>query len=375
MAVRAAIWALAAAMMLPVAVARGASERQSHDIYDFMVMNVCVDGHDRPLAGVAPTDPGCLRQRNIRVGEPIPYHLHNFPGRNRGCASRLGDVSKDNIPIRKDDETRIVSFYDHGIDPTCPDVAPGSPHFGRYDPGREGASIQWVDHDFGFIMGSWSPVAPSSWLTPSCRDGSSSSTRFFRGWVIGPRTVPPMNQPGFGVFGSAIVHLTGPIGSLPCPRRFHRYFTDWMSGMMRFSGGMTLETLVSEHYPRAAADGTSPGLSQQVERTYWTDAFGLTRWEKWARAGWIHPRSHRSAADLAAALFRAKRCDAPMGLPSFKTAAPHGQERYQATVGGGARAQVWYMTECHDFTNIVRDPTGLSPDVWGAVVSPQYWAR
>ena len=49
------------------------AQMTSDKLSDFMIMDVCVDQHDRVLADQVPGDPGCSRRRNIRAGEELFY--------------------------------------------------------------------------------------------------------------------------------------------------------------------------------------------------------------------------------------------------------------------------------------------------------------
>ena len=350
------------------------------DIRAFMVMEVCVDAGDHVRRGLAPTDADCTRRRKIREGEPLPYHLHNFPAAGAPCRQRLGTVAKDNIPVTKGGVTRIVSFYDQGVDHDCADAAPSDPWFGRSDPGREGGSVQWADAAFGFIMGSWSPVSPSYLRSPLCADHPDSSRALFRGWVIAPAHVPDITTAiGFGVFPSKL-DLGSPAATFGhCPDHFNRGFSTWTRTEAGFRSGLRLEAIVASHYSRADRRGTSPGDSLQLERTYWTREFGLSRWEKWAREDWVHPRSYRPVAELAQALHKGGACG--RGLPlrgpigeALLVAPADTAYRYgeRLTDSASGVAHLWFMTLCHDYTNIVRDPDP-APPVWGGVMDDAYW--
>ncbi|WP_374308558.1 hypothetical protein [Methylocella sp.] len=358
-----------------------AAQIASNDILDFMIMDVCVDAADHILPGVTPYDAACSKRRNIRAGEKIPYHLHDFPAKNAGCAGRLGAISKDNIPIERDGVTRVVSFYDKGVDHSCPDVAPNAPRFGELESAGEGGSVQWADDGYGFIMGSWSPVALSSWRTPLCQENPNSSRRFARAWVIGPAKLPPRGVAGVGVF--AAKHESGDPAATAgsCPRAYGRSANVWVRDEVAFKSGHTLEALVSDHFSK---DVTSPrgADAMQIERTYWTKEFGLSRWEKWARADWVHPRSGKSAMDLAQTLYASGMCSDPYmrkRAPSPKLTigpaegAPAGVYAQTVTVGG--QSHQWVMTLCRDYTNVVVDENGGLEPKWGEAISPAYWAR
>jgi hypothetical protein len=355
---------------------------QSDKLQDFMIMDVCVDQHDRIDPALVPGDRDCTRRRNIRAGEAVPYHLHNFPRPGSPCPQRLGSISKDNIPIEKHGVTRIVSFYDRGVDHSCPDAKPDAPTFGKLDTGREGGSVQWIDEHWGYIMGSWSPQALSYWLTPSCAAAPDTAGRFRYGWVIGPATLPPEGQGGFAVFQSKLINLKD--GAVPeagdCPKRFAKPFTMWMRDRFTYKDGRSLDSLISMRFSSSTKDGRGPGPATQVEITYWTKEFGLTRWEKWGRDDWVHPRSKIAVATLGRTLFESGTCSPPYSfrsspVPGLTIADSGSGDDYSRTFTQDGESHAWHMSLCSDYTNIVKDADGGLVPPWGQGLSDIFWVE
>ncbi|TCK30824.1 hypothetical protein EV667_0928 [Ancylobacter aquaticus] len=345
-------------------------------IADYMAMDVCVDAADAIIPNLVPGDAACARRRDLRPGETPPYELRNFLNPGGHCTEDGGTVAKLNRPVERGGQTRIVSSTLSLPVSPC-GGARGRP--GR--PGEGGASIQWHDEGYGFIMGSYSPVALSVYQTPLCRDGSVSSRRFFRGWVIAPATVPAVGQGGFGVFESRLA--TGAASALPaaCPTRYRRALTTWLVAPMRYTSDRELVSIVSSHFAQVSRDGLSPGATLQMEQTYWTREFGLSRWEKWAREDWVHPRSHRSAPDLARELRQRGRCGPAVGgtfdissRTRFTDAPGHDDAYARAIVDPrSGRSQLWLMTLCEDYTNIRVRPAGKALPDASAIADPAYW--
>jgi len=346
-------------------------------ISDYMIMDVCVDASDRVLPGLVPGDAGCTRHRDIRPGEPPPYELRNFANPGGNCDADDGSIIRLNRPVERAGETRIVSSNT----PVPPGPCGGGRGRSAANPGEGGASIQWYDDGYGFIMGSYSPVALSIYQTPLCRDGSRSSRRFFRGWVIAPAAVPDVGRSGFGVFEGRLA--TGAASALPdaCPTRYRRALTTWLVTPMRFTAGREAVSIVSSHFAQVSRDGLSPGRTMQMEQSYWTREFGLSRWEKWAREDWVHPRSGRPAPELARELRERGRCGAPAGgsfdvspRTRFTEAPGHDDVYARAIVDprSGER-HLWLMTLCEDYTNIrLRPADAPAPNV-STIADPAYW--
>lgn len=369
---------LVAAWVLPVPAAR------AEPVADFMVMEVCLDPDGAILAGTSPIDATCGPRRKIAGGEVPPYRLRNWPPGNGDCAGGL--IVKYNVPVIRDDVTRIVSFSNHADGCDTNDGAEVA----------RGLSVQWHDDQFGFIMASWSPVAMSSFQSPLCSAGSGGPERFYRGWVIAPETLPEPGKPGWGVFPSHLTTGPAPGPSDACPERFASGLTVWIVDDMVFGAGSSettpLRAVVSHHYSRSSLAGDGPGAAMQMERTYWTREFGLTRWEKWARDDWTNPRSQRPATELAHSLFARLRCNRPYALPAQVT--PHMQSdgltgdgfwrqtlHYAANVAAHdaghdaatAKGHGWVMTLCEDYTNLARTPPPANVLADAARIDSRYW--
>ncbi|OLP58222.1 hypothetical protein BJF93_06250 [Xaviernesmea oryzae] len=326
-------------------------------ISDFMTMDVCVGADGRPVAGI-PGDGACKRHRDIKPGEAPSYTLQNFASPRANCPN--GPIAKVNVPVIKDGNTRIVSSTIR--QPAC--GKPGPTGGGDDDGNQNGASIQWFDQGYGFIMGSYSPVALSTFESDRCLTNSNSSQRFFRGWVIGPAEVPALGASGYGIFPSKL--KTGKAATLMggCADRYNRALTTWSVNDVTFKSNRKLVSIVADHYAQGAPDGQTPGDAKQVERTYWTREFGLSRWEKWAREDWVHPRAKKTAPELAQALFAAGRCSAPMSqpvafnksmqvIPSQTTDGAYSKVILNPATG---EQHTWYMTLCEDYTNAAESP-------------------
>jgi hypothetical protein len=266
--------------------------------------------------------------------------------------------------------TRIVSFYDQARDG---DAGDGDTPF------TKGVSIQWHDDAYGFIMGSWSPVALSNFESPLCAANATNSRRFFRGWVLAPRILPPPRQPGWGVFPAANRASKAGVPMGGCAAHYRRALTLWIVDDVAFRAAR-LRAVVSHHYASVDREGIAPGPAEQVERTYWTKEFGLTRWEKWSREDWRHPHSQRSAGELGAALFERDRCGRPYSLP----AAINAGTAMEPVRDDGAYSQVaidprtgerhrWFVTLCEDYTNLAPSPPASFRGAANAKIEPAFW--
>ena len=323
-------------------------------IAGFMVMTVCADAHDSVLPGIAPTDAACARPRKIRAGELPPYQLTSFAAAGRPCADRHGIDTQENITVTVGTQLRVVSLTRHAPYIGCktPSVLPAALF----------ASVEGSDDQYGYIMGSGSPAGLSEFDSPAlCQIAPNSSRRFTRGWVIAPAVLPEPGQPGTMVLDSTVFAGNSALAFGACPGGVHRSLSAWVLDTANFTSGLRLQTVISNHYAQTDVPGLSPGAAQQMERTYWTREFGLSRWEKWAREDWT--LNGTSAPVLARTLFGEKTCTAPYALPA-RTTSRMQMGPVEAT---GAWSQVlrnpvtgeqhvWYLVHCDDFTNIARQP-------------------
>jgi hypothetical protein len=341
----------------------GAPARAS-EIRDFLLMDVCVDDADRILPNLVPGDRACRRRRDIRHGETPPYRLRNFRHQTSVCSRSPSAIFKENFLLTLNGVTRVVSSYSRETDVDCR----GAP-LERSAASDGGSSVQWHDSEFAFIMGSWSPVSLSSFVTPACANAIRSSERFFRGWVIAPVDLLTTRRPGFGAFQSA--HSTSQPDSLmeSCPVRFRKALTTWHIHEVTYRSGVTLDSIVSNHYAQVDRSGSTPGAAMQVERTYWTREFGLTRWEKWARMDWRHIRSGETAPELAKRVRASGRCSSPPRTKiifnqDFSIQPSENSDFFleQIEVREKPPETRWVMTLCEDYTNVVREnpPSGMA---------------
>ena len=350
---RASQFAALLTFLLPTGAAQAAS------ITDFMVMTVCTDAAGALQTSMAPIDPGCRSRRKLLPGEPAPYRLTTFSAANDVCANRQGVVVRHNMPVVVNGVTRIVSYDDH------------IPRSGCRLSGEQlsyGASIQGTDGLFGFILGDDGPTGQINFESPPiCRAFPASARRFSRGWGIGPVNLPSPGGSGFVAMPAVLgIGDPGVVLSRPCPQGGPLALTTWTMDRMIFTGGLTLDALVSDHFSRANLVGTGPGAAQQMERTYWTAEFGLTRWEKWARADWTGGGTPVPA--LGRAAWATPTCSPPHGMAMTGDQQPgplRTQGEWSQIMRDARTGQqfTWFLLDCRDYSNIDRTAQSAPPAV------------
>jgi hypothetical protein len=280
-----------------------------------MVQNVCLDAGGQVITGLSPIggDRRCVRQRDLRPGETLPYHKHDHPATSDGRNAPGGYQRHNSFPVETaglgtviehtfdfgSGEGRRFGVFDSPSDGgdiavlSPPSVTPGTVSFGATEDGSSG---------FLFWIG-------------ECT-GPLSATALAHSWLIAefdPVNPSPLQGETVARVGRA------KLGDHSCPSRFVGAWTQWSVRPFRYRAApgqgepLVLTTLVSEHYSNARrAD------ADQVERFYFTRELGGTRWESWGNRNGNRQYSAGFVAEQAARFAASGRCSAaepPAGGP------------------------------------------------------------
>lgn len=271
-------------------------------VADLLTQDVCVRADGVPL----PTDPydGCpagATARDLRIGDPLPYHRHDQPG----PGAPLGYQRHDSFP-RPLGPTgrRFVHTFD---------FAP----FGEYNPDHDGYDVVEADGAMASIVGTRDPVGlAQTFFGPGCALDDS--------WLLFPTASPLV--PGERTAQLVLVGWERARQAFPgrCPGRLDQALTRYAVRDVDFGGVLgsrvrRLQALVVDHYGGAAV-----ATADHIERFYFTGLYGLSRWERWGRTGTP----------------RAEGCAGP------------------TTEGGFIRV------DCRDWTHIVPDPDPYPAAAW-----------
>lgn len=240
-----------------------------------MIQNVCLDAAGTVIAGRSPIDPGggCTRQRDLRAGERLPYHKDDHPAARDRAALPLGYQRHDSFPVSTagfgeavedsfdfgEGLGRRFGVFDEGLGDGGDIVllAPGAVSIGATEDGGAG---------FQLFVGA------------GCRDPIGPAA-LARSWIIA------LYRPGDPLAGETVARLNDlrEGHQQACPSRLNFAFTRWQVKPVRYDAGITLLTLISEHY-----GGKAPDRASHVERFYFTRELGATRWESWANPERAH---------------------------------------------------------------------------------------
>jgi hypothetical protein len=410
---------LVGAILLPgLLLALGAAPVQAQvagPISHFMTMSVCT-ATSSPTApaiqGIAPGDTGCKYTRPIMVGETPPYTMRDFApnyiaATHASCPGTYGPLLRANVLATINGVTRSVTMSQTGTATTCLSAAQVGGDAGLTD-----TSVQSSDPStgYGYIMGDSGPngislndaynLFPNGATTggipstPVCKTSTPySAARFANSWVIGLSPVSA-SLPGPIQFATVNLQNTSPDeftaeqqAGVTCSTPYVGSFHIWRDDWFMFFSGRQLQTVVAAHYAQAAANNAGPGAAQEMERTYWTGEFGLSRWEKWTRDDLLvnGVASNVTAKQLlshavCAQVGRAAGVPYPIVTNasdshtsgSMVLSSVNGV--YQKVVGPDGVSHSWYLTLCADYTNIDRSVTGQPLPAVPAVYDPM-WAN
>lgn len=356
----------------------------SVEFKDFLVMNVCTSGAVVDKTKIPGRD-SCTAQRNLTTGESVHYHLRDFPNTTGTCKEKISGREITSIYVLFNNNIRALGYTDVGFDPnedpTCI-LSASDPKFrDRTRAATEDrGSIRWVDSDpegIGFLMASGDGVDLSYYTTPVCNTFPNDSRRFYDGWPLATRTLPALGtfgwrfqetklttaaaDPPFAAFGS-------------CPSDYNSGFTMWTLAPFRFKSGITLNTVVTYHYSNQQSQIPNPGLSKALEKAYFTDEWGFSRYELWRREDYYGTSTtdRQRTKDQAVALFNTGRCGTPYDTPrsptpSMTTGTTITSGKYAEKIinssSGSVPGEYWYIINCRDYTRLTSDPSSFLPSL------------
>ena len=264
-----AVFALVAAELSP-------ARAHSANPLDWIIQHVCADASDKAV----PVDPygGCFQgthERRLNINEPIPYYRHDEAGQKSGHP--LGLQRHDAYPIVDRHYGGVVSANDFDFDYSEP--------YGVMHPGDgDGYDVYRVAN--GWVTGG------------DTRDGSGYSQSFFGadcrpfgGWLFFP--IDFLHELRPGAQGRTIAPICGVYweqAGQAWPGRCEQgegfstsTLTTWSFSPEHEFGGLggrkskRIDAIVATH--GLTLQPISPLRRLHIERIYFTDLYGATRWE------------------------------------------------------------------------------------------------
>jgi len=335
---------------------------------DFLIANVCLDSRGRTLVGVSPIDgdPRCVSQRDLRVGEPLPYHTRQ--------AGDGGDIAKgsDSFPINSSTLGFLaVHIYDYA------GYLPGAT-FGFYDPSNPigGGTIASISNrSISFIATQLGPQPLQYFVGAGCSPNRPVSAQALQdAWELAPTDqlaalrIPPQPSLGRVIAGGVISNPSRMVSSAQsvCPAQLPESTTHWsvqaVTYRARYKTGprqgqhVVLWTLIAEHFGR---DPSHMGDALSIERAYFTRELGWTRWEAWKSAAAVQNNPRVAAATEK--LMARDNCALPLNAASTAPLASPIPPRDET----GAPRTDMTLSGCVESTEIVppKSPYGDAPPV------------
>ena len=285
----------------------------SETVSDFMIQNVCIDGSGAVLEGVSPIDGDrrCVTQRDLKLGEKLPYHKHDHPAATGEHGPLHGYQRHDSFPVETAQFGVVVEHsFDFGEG--------GGRQFGVFDAGQgDGGDITLLTSPaVSFAATEDGGAGFQLFVGPECRDrvGGAALTA---SWIIA------LLDPNRPLEGETVARLNDLKAGRQsnCPSRLNAAFTRWYTASVRYrtaegqGAPVTLTTLISEHY-----GGEHAEAADHVERFYFTRELGSTRWERWQNRSHSREFSVDQVTKTASDLAWSHRCspaDTPAGGAPF----------------------------------------------------------
>lgn len=226
----------------------------------FLIQDVCVDANDQPTLDDPYACPYGMQRRNLKVGENLTYQKHDKPD----GGNPIGFQNSASLPPLSN---LFISTMNMVEGPALAYQA----GYANFDP--RGFNIAKAGANWYSFVGT--------------KDGSLPYTQgFFNtdcllqdSWLLFTKDVLILPK---GVGASALATVWGAPSCdktlLPPIQYWPRANTQGLleSAPLTYSSGKTMETITSYHW------GLNPdGTADHLEKFYFTDQYGLTRWERW----------------------------------------------------------------------------------------------
>lgn len=389
--------AAAAAMIAAVTVLAGpvasqAAEPSLPPIYDFLVMNVCLDDKGA-ITAESPLSCPLERQRDLRPGDRLPYfHTEPPAPAAKGCR-RVGASRKYGFPLARsgtdgqgNDYPFVVGWTDYPNRPGC--------DFGSFGK-RDVATLLAVGPDYASIVGYRKPDKWLILLGKQYRDAGAGVARFTGTWSF-PANPPAKDAFAFATFERKQQQSEKPtfdFEAIAADRRgrLARTIQFWKRQDFRYGppGAETkpLDTVLQFGFARSNEAGDAPGPSKGSEHLYMTRELGyVTRWENWARDDVSDRKGN--VVDRAKTAYGLRNCGLPAGIegqvsPNLRMGPiTEDKERglYSQAIttiaNGKEETHTWYMVGCHDYSHVeITEPHDPAAMVDEATYGADYLAN
>lgn len=238
--------------------------QENTPVNDFLVQDVCVDAHDRPIAG----DPAvCAKHRNIRAGELLPYVRTDFGPKG----ARYQAVTSYPV-VGRDGQLKVM---------VSKSMRANAGQFTNFQFG-----YQHLRDGFDLIETSGGLISAIRTSDGGCGDQIISKNAWQRedGWVLFPSN---QNQPSGNMNHTIRMVRTNPPAACHQANNYNYVSEDtdahtqvaWDVAPFkyRYESGKTLSSIDSYHVAHYDLTRTD----NAIEKFLFTKEYGFTRWEAW----------------------------------------------------------------------------------------------
>ncbi len=350
--------------------AGAASSSTDVPVYDYLVSNACVDQKGK-ITGGSPLSCPLGRQRDVRPDDHLSYVHSDYPISSdaTGCRA-LGLSRRYAFPLQATASDETGRSY-----PLIVGWADYPPHedpcgFGKFD-ARDTITLLTVTDSFASLVGAFHHKHWYFTVGAGYHNAADKGISRFVGTWSFPSELPPLGKTGWHIFPRHTISLAKDDFSAsafpPSDPNLELSKTFQMWKHMTFTFGTRdhptrpIDTLLHMGFARTNDTGQAPGESLGSEHIYLTRELGYaTRWESWARED--NPKDPLKHAKIA---YAQKACSVPATVDGQVTsdllvgpviddqqAGVFKQEVRIRKRSGSTETHWWYMTGCHDFTNI-----------------------
>lgn len=284
---------------ISMAILINSSPARSASTVDYLIQMVCVNSSNQPIYGDPYT---CTNKRKLAIGESLPYHKIDYQQLQISDSFPINDLNN---------RTKGVQTYFFISELNTDSLFPNQVHLNPMpNNGTSGGyNIIGASSNYTFFSGTsdyggyWQP-----WWTANCQTG---------GWLMLPVATMPIS---YGGTNSPTINYPNCSGSTSTSSST----LEWNSETpYTYATGKSIPTAYGFHY--------GPGYDS-LEVNYFTEIYGVTRWEAWA--------SSSSASGPS---------------PDAQAACPNSS--YTAFLHN----KTMYMIACRDWTTIIQPAAPWNP--------------
>lgn len=237
------------------------------DINDFLVQKVCINANGVVLRVDPYTCAAPNSLRKLMVGETLPYRKHDYVTTGNPNGYQFSDSIA--LPADVNGATQYLSTMRFADGITAEALANINPP----DVNPDGYNFILNKGNYVSFIGTKDSTGVQPFYNNSC--GREDS------WVL----FPPNIQEGSVYSATPMLTILSPTGVCnPSTTLFvPSYSPSQMFANFTFTSGKTMRTIIAKHYNGSSVADAAAHPLRAFEVDYFTDIYGLSRWENWRR--------------------------------------------------------------------------------------------